>query len=278
MTKMNAPMGRRYLGLGLGLGMVAAAGLAMTRSASAQQVVGNTLEAIQKRGSVRVGWGVIYPSMYREPGKKEPVGFFVDLCDEMAKSLNVKLELVEDNWSTMIAGLQANKFDVTIPLAITLPRAMSATYSKAFLKGPVGLMIRKSDAAKYKTWQDMDVPEARISVTLGSNADMFASRAFGKAQILRVKAAPDSITQLLTARADAWGSPVESFPAVAKEREELVVLSGPPIGFSESAFAMRLGDFAWRDWLSIFTTEMIDTGAMRRLLQKHNRSEDILVR
>lgn len=273
MTNSKTTFSRRALGLGI----AAAAGLSLARPAFAQQG-GTTLEAIQKRGTVRIGWGVIYPSLYREPGKKEPVGIFVDLCEEMAKSLNVKLELVEDNWSTMIAGLQANKFDATIPLAITLPRAMAATYSKAFLKGPVGLMIRKSDAGKYKTWQDMDLPDLRISVTLGSNADMFASRAFAKAQILRVKAAPDSITQLLTSRADAWGSPVESFPSVAAERQELAVLNGPPIGFSESAFAVRLGDFVWRDWLSYFTTEMIDTGAMRRLLIKYNRSEDILVR
>lgn len=273
MTVSKSLVGRRSLALGA----AALAGLSLIPSARAQQA-GGTLDAIQKRGSVRVGWGVIYPSLYREPGKNEPVGFYVELCQELAKSLNVKLELVEDNWSTMIAGLQANKFDMTIPLAITLPRAVSATYSKAFLRGPVGLMIRKADEGKFQKWQDMDVSGARISVTLGSNADMFVSRAFSKAEILRAKAAPDSITQLLTGRADAWASPVESFPAVAAERKELVQLAGPPIGYSESAFAVRLGDYAWRDWLSYFTTEMIDTGAMQRLLKKYDRPDDILVR
>jgi polar amino acid transport system substrate-binding protein len=274
MSATHNRLGRRILA-GTAVGLATAA---LIRPAAAQQTTANTLDAIQRRGSVRVGWGVIYPNMYREPGKQEPVGMYIDLLEDLAKSLNVRLELVEDNWSTMVAGLQANKFDMTIPLAITLPRAMSATFSKPFMQSPVGLMIRKADAGRFQKWQDMDIPSARISVTLGSNADMFASRAFSKAQILRVRAAPDSITQLLTGRAEAWGSPVESFPSVAAERQELQVLAGPPIGFSQSSFAVRLGDFAWRDWLGYFTTEMIDTGAMQRILAKYNRPDDILVR
>jgi len=271
MNALPPAVGRRWFGLGA----AAIAGLAVS-PARAQQG-GSTLDAIQKRGSVRVGWGVIYPNMYREPGKQDPVGFYVGFCDEMAKSLGVKLELVEDNWSTMIAGLQANKFDVTIPLGITLPRAMSATFSKAFLKGPVSLMIRKSDAEKYKQWKDIDVSSARISVTLGSNADMFITRAMPNAQILRVKAAPDSITQLLTGRADAWASPTESFPSVAAEQKDLMQIGGPIVGYSDTAFAVRFGDFAWRDWLSLFTTEMIETGALARLLKKYGRPDDIII-
>ncbi|WP_298727606.1 ABC transporter substrate-binding protein [uncultured Ferrovibrio sp.] len=247
-------------------------------AANAQQP-SPTLDAIQKRGTLRVGWAVIYPHFYRDPKTNQLTGVSHEIVEELAKSLNVKLELIEDNWATLIAGIQSNKFDITIPsLAITLPRALSVTYSRPVYQSAVGLMIRRDDLAKYKTWSDMDVQTARISVTLGSNADMFVTRAMTNSQILRVKAAPDSITQLLTGRADAWASPVDSFIKVGEEQPSLVRLPGPPVGYSKVSFAMKAGDYFFRDWVNYFIDELQDTGTLLRIFKKYGLSEDSLVK
>lgn len=257
----------------------AVAALAVFAGTAQAQAPSNTLDAIQKRGTLRVGWAVIYPHFYRDPKTNQLTGVSHEISEELAKSLNVKLELVEDSWATLIAGVQSNKFDITIPsLAITLPRAMSVTYSRPVYQSPVGLMIRKDDLAKYKNWKDMDVSTARISLTLGSNADMFATRAMPNSQILRVKAAPDSITQLLTGRADAWASPVDSFIKVGEEQPSLVRLPGPVIGYSKVSFAMKAGDYFFRDWVNYFIDEMQSTGVLLRIFEKYGLSEESLVK
>jgi ABC-type amino acid transport substrate-binding protein len=259
--------------------LLSCAVLAFVPGTAVAQSQGSTIEAIKKRGSLRVGWAVVYPHMYRDPKTNQLTGISYEIAQEMAKSLGVKLELVEDNWATLVAGVQSNKFDITIAsLAITLPRAMAVTYTRPSHQSAVGLMIRKSDADKFKSWKDMDKPGVRISVTLGSNADMFASRVFEKAEIIRVKAAPDSIAQLLTNKAEAWGSPVDSFIKAGQEQPALVTLQGPPIGYSKVSMAVKPGDYFFRDWVNHFLDELQDTGALLRIFQKYNLGEDSLIK
>src|SRR5690554_1712067 len=96
--------------------------IAGAHPATAQGQTQSPLHAVKSRGELRVGWGVIFPYMYRDPETNDLAGFAVDFINAMGKALDVKVRFVEDNWSTMIAGLQTSKFDVTLPaLGITLP-------------------------------------------------------------------------------------------------------------------------------------------------------------
>lgn len=239
----------------------------------------SALDAIQKRGSIRVGWAVVYPSMYRDPKQQNAlVGTSAEIVQELAASMGVKLELVEDNWSTLIAGLQSNKFDITIPsLAITLPRALAVTYSKPVTQSPVVLMVKKDVAEKYKSWQEMDKPDVRITLTLGSDADMFVTRQMKNAQIIRVRAAPDSIAQMLTGRADAQVISTASFPTISAEHKDFVLLAGPPIGYSKISIAMKGGEYRLREWIDYFIDEIQSTGLLLTILKKYGLDEKSLV-
>jgi ABC-type amino acid transport substrate-binding protein len=234
---------------------------------------GSTLGGITKRGAIRVGWGVFYPYMYRDPKTNELTGFAVDYVTELGRDMNVKVEWVEDSWATIIAGLQAAKFDTTLPIGITLPRALAVTYSKPVARQPLGLMVLKKEVGKYKTWQDLDKADRKITTTLGANVDLIATRKFRQAQILRVKAGPDSIQQVLTGRADAWANSYEAFALVGKEHPDLAVVPGPAFGATPIAFPVRQGDFVFRDWLNHWIDETKESGTLARLIQKHGLFE-----
>ena len=244
--------------------------LCLGQPAKAQTSTQSTLDQIKSRGTLRVGWGVLFPYMYRDPKTNQLAGFAVDFMNEMGKALNVKVEFVEDIWSTMIAGLQANKFDIPLPaLAITLPRAAVITYTKPIARQPIGLMVMKKDADKYKSWQDLDKPGIRITTTLGSNIDLFVTRAFKNAQIIRVKGGPDSIAQVLGGKADAWANSIESFNMIIKEQPQLSIVPGR-LGASPMAMGVRQGDIVWRDWVNLFIDEMENTGNLKQLIEAHN--------
>jgi cyclohexadienyl dehydratase len=240
--------------------------LASASPASAQTA--SALTEIQKRGTVRVGWGIFFPYMYRDPRSNELTGFNVEFFTELARELKVKLEWVEDSWATMIAGLQSGKFDVTL-MAVTLPRALAVTYSDPILKQPLGLMILKKEVDKYRTWHDLDKPDKRITTTLGANVDLFVTKKFRQAQIIRVKAGPDSIAQVLTGKADAWANSYEAFALVQREHPELAVVPGPSYGATPLNLVVRQGDFVLRDWLNHFIAEVKETGVLDRLVEKY---------
>jgi cyclohexadienyl dehydratase len=240
--------------------------------AKAQSQTQSTLQEVKNRGTLRVGWAVLFSYMYRDPkNNNQLAGFAVEFMTTMAQALGVKVEFVEDNWSTMIAGLQANKFDITLPaLGITLPRAEVITYTRPVARQPIGLMVFRKDVDKYSSWKDLDKPEIRITTTLGSNIDLFTTQRIQRAQIIRVKGGPDSIAQLLGGKADAWANAVEAFKMIEKERPDLAIVPGPPLGSSPVAMGIRQGDFIFRDWVNLFIDEMQRTGKLKTMLDAYN--------
>lgn len=241
---------------------------------AAAQGTPSALAEIQKRGAVKVGWAVVFPYMYRDPKTQQLAGFAVDFATDMAAEMKVKVEFVEDSWATLIAGLQSNKYDVTIAgVAATLPRALAVTFTKPVAKQPLGLMMLAKDAGQFKSWADLDKPGKKITTALGSNVDMFATRRFKQAELIRVKAGPDSIAQVLTGKADAWANSLEAFGLVQKEHPELAVVPGPTFGASPITMAIRQGDFIFRDWLNLYIDEQKATGTLPKLLEKHGLFE-----
>lgn len=268
---INMKLSRRSIGSAL-VTFLLLAGPSFAVSAQAQQT--STLQEIRDRKELRVGWAVIYPYIYRDPKTNELVGFAVDFMNDMGEALKVKVVWVEDSWATMVAGLQSKKFDVTLPaMGVTLPRAEVVSFTNPVCRLPVGLIIQKKDAGKYPTWAELDQPDKKIAVSLGSTSDLFTTRKFSKAQIVRLKAGPDSIAQLLAGKVDAWADPADASGALEREHPELVAIGGPPVGSAPMAMALRQGDFVFRDWLNLFIDVEKRTGVLKKLIDKHGLFE-----
>jgi ABC-type amino acid transport substrate-binding protein len=234
----------------------------------------STLAAIKSRKELKIGWAVIYPYIYRDPKTNELVGFAVDFMNDMAESLGVKPVWVEDGWATMIAGLQTKKFDITLPaMGVSLPRAEVVTFSSPVCRLPMGLVIQKKDADKYSKLTDLDKPDKKVSVTLGSTTDLFATRKFSSAQLIRVKQVPDGLAQLLAGKVDAWANPADASGTLEKEHPGLTMLSIDAVGSAPMAMAMRQGDFIFRDWVNLFIDYERQTGALKKLTDKHGLLE-----
>lgn len=70
----------------------------------------------------------------RNPKTNQIQGISYDLVQDMGKALGVKVDWVEDNWSTLPAGIQASKFEITNLMAITPPRAEAVGFSEPVTK------------------------------------------------------------------------------------------------------------------------------------------------
>ena len=72
------------------------------------------LDAITKSGTLRVGLTADYLpfSIAEISGKVE--GIDVDMANNLAESLGVKLEIVKTSWSTLKSDLEGNKFDIAM--------------------------------------------------------------------------------------------------------------------------------------------------------------------
>jgi ABC-type amino acid transport substrate-binding protein len=222
-----------------------------------------------KRGVLRVGWAPWFPYAFRDPKSNQVAGIAADLLKDLATSLKVELRLVEDGWGTMIAGLQADKFDMLMPMAVTPPREAAATFSNNFMKTDLGVMIRPADQAKYKTWQDLDRDGVTITAAMGSNTALYAKQTFKKARIVEMKGEPESVTAVITGKSDAWASTYSAFNGSAPGRSQLVVLPGEPFAYSPVALVVRKGDAVMCEQLNVFLSQYRSSGALLAAVERH---------
>jgi len=126
----------------------------------------------------------------------------VSIGGALADHLGGKAEFVQTTWATMVAGLQAGQYDMTMPFIITEERLKAVTFTDPILKSTWCLVVPENKVKNYQSWQDLNKPGMRISATLGSSAPRFMAM-LDKTEHLMMKDGSDSIAQLLTGQADA---------------------------------------------------------------------------
>ena len=91
--------------------MILAATLALLFAPSAFAQDSSTLDEIKQRGELRVA-GVLYRPLISPRPSGEYVGIDVEIMKLMAADLGVKLNIVNSEWATAVAGIDAKKWDV----------------------------------------------------------------------------------------------------------------------------------------------------------------------
>ena len=72
------------------------------------------LKTIQKNGELRVGTtGDWDPMTMKDPATNKYKGFDIDVMNELAKDLGVKVKFVPAEWKTIVAGITADRYDIS---------------------------------------------------------------------------------------------------------------------------------------------------------------------
>jgi polar amino acid transport system substrate-binding protein len=128
-------------------------------------------------------------------------GFMIDFANDLASSLKVKLEINETTWGNSVLDLQSNKIDVFFGLNPTPQRALVVDFSDPLFNNAFVLIARKDFAPK--TWDELNKPDVKIAVDIGSSHDQVVTRMCPNAQIIRLEKAADATLAVQTGRADA---------------------------------------------------------------------------
>ncbi|WP_026203280.1 transporter substrate-binding domain-containing protein [Rhizobium giardinii] len=163
---------------------------------------GPTLDAIRARGALRIGvFAGTEPYYHKNLATGEWEGFCVSMGRDFAEHLGVKLDTVETTWGNAVIDLQSNKIDMMFGLSNTPERAKVVDFTKALMDNTFTLVVRKD--LEVTTWEEMNKPEMRIAVDLGSTQDKFARKTLPNCTLVALKSADETILALQSGRADA---------------------------------------------------------------------------
>ncbi|MCR6727674.1 transporter substrate-binding domain-containing protein [Agrobacterium fabrum] len=182
--------------------LLAGAAALLPSSALLAATEGATLEAIRARGTLRIGvFAGTEPYYHKNLATGEWEGFCVAMGRDLAQHIGVKLELVETTWGNSVIDLQSNKIDIMFGLSNNPERAKVVDFTKALMDNTFTLVARKD--LEVTKWEEMNRPEMRVAVDLGSTQDNFARKNLPNCTLVALKSADETILALQSGRADA---------------------------------------------------------------------------
>ncbi|HKT91285.1 MAG TPA: transporter substrate-binding domain-containing protein [Paraburkholderia sp.] len=160
------------------------------------------LDTVKSNGVLRVGLEGTYPPFDYRNAAGELEGFDVDVAKALATRLGVKPEFVPTEWSGILAGLQAGKFDVIVnQVTITPQRQQALDFSQPYTFSAAQLIQRANDKRDFNALKEFG-GDKKIGVTLGTNYDQMA-RSVSGINVQTYPGAPEKLRDLAAGRIDA---------------------------------------------------------------------------
>jgi polar amino acid transport system substrate-binding protein len=184
-----------------GAGAAAGSPAILARSAPAPNRPEWTIDRIQRAKVLRVA-ALTGEAPYFN--KDVVTGQWSGMCVEMARDiagvLDARVEYLESTYGNSVLDLQANKIDLAFSLNPTPKRALVIDFTHHFYLHGFGMVGQKGFHAS--TWGELNKPEVRIAVDIGSVHEIAAHRFAPDATIIGLKARDDCVLTVQSGRAD----------------------------------------------------------------------------
>ncbi len=201
-----------------------------------------TIDDIRSRGVLRIP-AILneVPYFNKDPRTGEWQGFVIDMANDIAKTLDVKLEVVESSWANAILDVQSGKVDMAFAVTATPVRAMSVSFSDPTYYNSFVLVSAK-DELNGKSWNELNDPQYTFAVDLGSAQDLMTQQYLPKANILRFKTRDEAIVAVTTGKADALVNTMLNGLVISKKASAIGAVKVPtPVLSTPSVIAVNYG-------------------------------------
>ncbi|MGY6241943.1 substrate-binding periplasmic protein [Burkholderia ambifaria] len=230
--------------------------------------------AVKKAGVLRCGAAVAPPYVMRDPKTGAYSGFFSDLCRDFGQNvLKVKVEFVDTSWDNIVAGLQSDKWDLSLALNDTPEREKAVAFSVPATDYNVSFVYNRNNpkiAKNLRSLADIDKPNVTVAVMSGTSQDKAISAELKQARIMRLPGNDETRLSLISKRADLLADAnitnmllTEAHPDWAASFKP-----APPLAQQEVAFGLRKDTpKADLDVLNSYLAQQVKSGAVNRLIK-----------
>jgi ABC-type amino acid transport substrate-binding protein len=163
------------------------------------------LAALKATGVLRVGIASDPPFTFQE-ANGEWKSFNPELIRKLGEFLGVKIEFVATGWTTIVAGLQTDKYDIIgASINATPEREKVIDFTTPYSYTGTSFLIRKDNPKGPKTMDDLNNPNVTVTFVTGSDNDEATRKFLPKANYRAIPngSISDLISELESRRSDA---------------------------------------------------------------------------
>lgn len=167
------------------------------------------LEAIKQAGTIKVGTSADYPPFEYVDDSGNKIGFDVELMQEIANRMGVKLEWVDMPFDSLIAAVQEGKIDASISaFNYSEERDQKIDFTEAYYMSEDGLIV--ADTFTGAIVNPEDVANFKVGVQSGTTQDtwltdnLVTTGKMPEANLFRYERADQVAMDLKNGRIDVW--------------------------------------------------------------------------
>jgi polar amino acid transport system substrate-binding protein len=191
-----------------------------------------------------------------------------DMMDDIAKALGgLKVEYLDSTYGNSVLQVQAGQVDLAFALNATPQRALSIDFTRAVFNHGFGICAKPE--FKAKTWADINKPEVKLAVDLGSSQEAAARRFAPKADISAFKTRDEVVLALASGRVQcAVFAALVGLTAMKKNPAigTFTMMTGPVVSLPSNIGVRKEADRRWRDFLDVWIDFNRGTGQIREWL------------
>ena len=238
--------------------------------APAHAADGDLLQKIKAAGEIRIGTEGTYPPYTYHDAKGTLTGFDVEIAEAVAKKLGVKLRFVETAWDSMIAGIDANRFDIIVnQVAATSERKEKYDFSEPYLY-VTGAVIVKKGNKEIRSLRDLRAKRAAQTVT----SDWADQARRAGAEIVSVQDFSQSVQLVASGRADATiNSEVSTLDFLSQKPDAPIEIVERTRSGNGIAIPFRKGNPGFKAAIDKALEELRADGTLSRISLKYLRTD-----
>jgi cystine transport system substrate-binding protein len=162
----------------------------------------DVLDSAKARGTLRIALEGTYPPFnFKDQKTGQLTGYDVDVAKLVAAKLGLKPEFVTTEWTAILSGLNAGKYDLIISqVGITPKREQSFDFSTPYTYSSPQLIVRRNERVEYTRLEDLK--GKKVGVGQGSVFEQQVKTVPG-IEVKSYPATPENLQDLAFGRIDA---------------------------------------------------------------------------
>ena len=232
------------------------------------------LQRVLAQGVLRVCiWPDYYGITYRHPRDETLSGLDIDLSNELAKDLGVRLRYVESSFQRLIPDLEGERCDVAMFAVAVLPhRQVALSFTQPYLQSDIYAIASRASRV-VKRWEDIDQPAVVVAVQAGTSTERVMRDALKRATLLVVQPPATRERELESGRADVFMTDYPYSRRLLDNADWAQLIASPkPFHVLPYAYAIKRGDAVWLARLDDFVARIKRDGRLRAAAERHGLS------
>ncbi len=225
--------------------------------------------AIKQRGELRVGMQVGYVPFQMVGNQGNVVGFDAELAAMAAKSLNVGLRIIRQNWQELIPSLLDGRTDVIISgMTVTAERNSEVMFTEPLVETGRMFLVHVMNADRFKSLNDLDKPGVFVISVPGGLGELRLREMIPNAAYREFPERSQAVKEVLERRAHAYVDEEFSIRRTCATNSQFLTSGFKALTYEPIAWAVRPGDAHWLNWLNNFIQKIKGDGRLEELKRK----------